>query len=78
MSPFTKELRVGDFKLGTQRIHNVSTTKDVNLTLDLKEYRIDGMFSVSIKHPWSPPTGWVNVKFQFNTVTKLLVLGILR
>ena len=63
---FTKEIRVGDFKLGSQRIHNVSSSKDINLTLDLTDHKIDGMLSVS--------SASIDVKFQFNTITKILVI----
>lgn len=71
---FVKYIRVGDFRMGTERLHNVSTSKDVNLTLDLSKHDIDVISSVSTTYPWSPATGWLNMKYSFDGRTKILVI----
>ncbi len=71
---FEKYLRVGDFRIGTERLHNVSSSKDVNLTLDLSRYHIDSISSVSTTYPWSPASGWIPIKYSFDTRTKVIVI----
>ena len=71
---FTKRIRVGDFRMKTERLHNVSSSKDVNLTLDLSRHDIDAIVSVSTTYPWSPASGWLPMKFKFDPKTKVIVI----